>query len=225
MSHRKLLAGIGALIILAVAAAAAVSLIAGTFPFDRTPPRISVVIDAGHGGRDPGVVVDGVYEADVNLDIAVKVAEALAVEPDLDVIMTRRLDVSTSHEERVEVAKRSAAVVYVSVQANACDRPNVTGVETWVDDGQGPGSESWMLAELIQDSLVTGTGSRDRGVRSMGLYFGRLECAAVLVETGFLTSRDERDKLLTGSYQDTVARSIADGVRAFVEHTIAGRAR
>ncbi len=215
MSHQKLLLGIGALIILAAGGAAAVSLIAGTFPFNRTPLRTTVVIDAGHGGRDPGVVVDGVYEANVNLDIAKQVAEILASEDDLDVIMTRQLDVSTPNERRVEIAERSAAAVYVSIQANACDRPDVTGVETWIDDGQTPGSESWKLAELIQDSLVAGTGSRDRGVRSMGLYFGRLECAAVLVETGFLTSREERDKLLMESYQDTVARSIADGVRAF----------
>jgi len=171
-----------------------------------------VIIDAGHGGRDPGVVVAGVHESDVNLEIAEQVSAILMSEPGLDVVMTRETDVYLSHEARIGVADDSSASLYISIQANAFGEASANGIETWVDKDQLPGSESWKLAELVQQSLISGTGARDRGVRSMELYLGGMSCPAILVETGFLTNPQERAKLLSREYQLMVSQRIADGI-------------
>jgi N-acetylmuramoyl-L-alanine amidase len=171
-----------------------------------------VIIDAGHGGRDPGVVVAGVHESGVNLEIAEQVSAILMSQPGLDVVMTRDLDVYLSHEARIGVANDSGASLYISIQANAYTESGANGIETWVDKNQLPGSESWKMAELVQQSLISGTAARDRGVRSMELYLGGMSCPAILVETGFLTNPQERAKLLNREYQQMVAQCIADGI-------------
>ena len=198
--------------LLAAGVLVAFSLIAASFLAVQPPLRPMVLIDAGHGGRDPGVVVAGIHESDVNLDIAIRVVELLSSEDSFDVVMTRNIDLYLSHDARIAIAEENEAGLYVSIQANACSYPEVTGIETWVDDDQNLGTESWKLAELIQGSLISGTGARDRGVRSMGLYLGRLSCPAILVEAGFLSSPEERAKLLSSEYQQTVAQCIVDGV-------------
>ena len=182
------------------------------FDEDAAPTRNVIVVDAGHGGRDPGVVVDGIHEADVNLEIARRVCDHLAEDPRVTAIMTRDQDVSLSHAQRIAIATRGEASAYVSIQANAFGSPSAHGIETWVDEDQHPGSASWSLAEIIQGALVSATGGRDRGVRSMGLYLGKLDCPAVLVEVGFLTNPAERRQLLSAECQETLAANVAGSI-------------
>jgi len=191
-SRRFLLAcGIGSLV---AGGVIAFVLLGEAFSEDSSPTRIAIMVDAGHGGRDPGVVVDGIHEADVNLEIARRVCVHLAEDPRVAVFMTRDEDISLSHEQRIAIATEKEASAYISIQANAFASPSAHGIETWVDEDQHPGSASWSLAEIIQGALVSATGGRDRGVRSMGLYFGELSCPAVLVEVGFLTNPAERQQ-------------------------------
>jgi len=192
-------------------------LLGESFDADTSPARIVIAVDAGHGGSDPGVVVDDIHEADVNLEIATRLRAHLAEDPRITVIMTRGQDLSLSHEQRIAIAERGKASAYVSIQANAFGSPAAHGIETWVDEDQHPGSASWSLAEVIQGALVSGTGGRDRGVRSMGLYLGKLRCPAVLVEVGFLTNPSERRMLLSAQYQETVAANVAKGILSMVD--------
>jgi N-acetylmuramoyl-L-alanine amidase len=90
-----------------------------------------VVIDAGHGGRDPGALGPGVTEAEITLDIALRLERLLLKEPGLDVIMTRRADVYVPLEERTAIANRAGADMFLSIHCNAARDPAINGVETY----------------------------------------------------------------------------------------------
>jgi N-acetylmuramoyl-L-alanine amidase len=91
-----------------------------------------IVIDAGHGGHDPGAKVRGLSEADLVLDIAQRLEQLLRAQPGVEVVQTRRSNVYISLEERTEIANRADADLFVSIHANASVNPQTRGVETYV---------------------------------------------------------------------------------------------
>jgi len=90
-----------------------------------------IVIDAGHGGNDPGAKANGVEEAELTLDIALRVERLLKQQPGMQVILTRRTDVFIPLEERTEIANREGADLFLSIHANAARRATAKGVETY----------------------------------------------------------------------------------------------
>ena len=90
-----------------------------------------IVIDAGHGGTDPGAKANGVEEAELTLDIALRVEKLLKQQPGMQVILTRRTDVFIPLEERTEIANREGADLFLSIHANAARRATAKGVETY----------------------------------------------------------------------------------------------
>jgi N-acetylmuramoyl-L-alanine amidase len=93
-----------------------------------------IVIDPGHGGHDPGASANGVTEAAVVLDIALKLEALLRAQPGFDVVLTRRTDTFVPLEERTAAANREAADLFVSIHANASRRTAARGVETFFLD-------------------------------------------------------------------------------------------
>ncbi len=94
-----------------------------------------VVIDAGHGGKDPGCISrSGLMEKDVTLDIARRLRASLEDELGLEVIMTRTKDVFIPLEERPEIANREKADLFISIHVNAAENRKLRGVETWFLD-------------------------------------------------------------------------------------------
>jgi N-acetylmuramoyl-L-alanine amidase len=89
-----------------------------------------IAIDPGHGGHDPGAMQSGVNEAEVVLDIALRL-EQLLVQQGFEVILTRRGDVYVPLEERTAIANREGADLLLSIHANASGTPNMRGVETY----------------------------------------------------------------------------------------------
>ncbi|HID08826.1 TPA: N-acetylmuramoyl-L-alanine amidase, partial [Candidatus Micrarchaeota archaeon] len=92
---------------------------------------IIVVVDAGHGGHDPGAVVEGIEEKDIVLDIALSVFE-LSRESPIQVVLTRSTDRYVDLKERVRFAERVGAVLYVSIHANYVSDTRVKGIEVYV---------------------------------------------------------------------------------------------
>jgi N-acetylmuramoyl-L-alanine amidase len=90
-----------------------------------------IVIDAGHGGRDPGALGAGVTEAEITLDIALRLEKLLLKEPGLEVVMTRRTDAYVPLEERTAIANRAGADLFVSIHCNAARDAAINGVETY----------------------------------------------------------------------------------------------
>jgi len=177
---------------------------------------ITVVIDVGHGGEDPGATVAGIQEKDINLSLALRVFALAQGIPNLRVILTRTSDRYIGLVERVRFAERVGAVLYLSIHANACSDPRVCGVETYVDDSRPRDDPSWALAQAVQAAVCAQTGARDRGVRSQRLYMRHTDLPAVLVEVGYLTCPAERRRLLDPGYQQKIAQGILQGILDFL---------
>jgi N-acetylmuramoyl-L-alanine amidase len=90
-----------------------------------------IVIDAGHGGKDPGAHGNGIVEKDLVLDIALRLQTLLQEEPGVEVILTRDSDVFIPLEERTAIAIREGADLFLSIHANASTRKEARGIETY----------------------------------------------------------------------------------------------
>ncbi|MFO8034878.1 MAG: N-acetylmuramoyl-L-alanine amidase [Candidatus Bipolaricaulota bacterium] len=190
-----------------------------TWPPPSPPirPRATVVVvDAGHGGHDPGAVVAGIEEKDVDLALALQVFELAEADPRLEVVLTRTGDYYVDLRERVRLAEKEGAALYLSIHANANASPNLCGVETWVHEDVRPGDRSWQLAEDMQAAVVAATGGADRGVLRQPLYLRHTYLPAALVEVGYLTCPQERVLLLDRSYRERIAEGIFEGILEFL---------
>ncbi|MFP4201732.1 MAG: N-acetylmuramoyl-L-alanine amidase [Candidatus Acetothermia bacterium] len=175
-----------------------------------------ITIDPGHGGHDHGAIVAGVSEKSVNLAISKKLIEIGKDHPTIDFVLTRNTDNYLPLLDRLELAENNGSEGYLSIQANSYGDPGVAGVETIVDRTRAQEGPSWTMAELIQDSVVDRTGARDRGLRYQRIYTRHTSLPAAMIEVGFLTSPAERQKLTNGSYQDSVARGIIQGLLRYL---------
>jgi N-acetylmuramoyl-L-alanine amidase len=90
-----------------------------------------VVIDAGHGGHDPGAQVKGLNEAELVLDVALRLEQLLLKQPGVEVVLTRRTDVFIPLEERTAIANREGADLFLSIHANASRNARARGIETY----------------------------------------------------------------------------------------------
>ncbi len=90
-----------------------------------------IVIDAGHGGHDPGAQSNGITEAELVLDVASRLAKLLEKQPGIEVVTTRDKDVFVPLEERTAIANREGADLFLSVHANASRNPRAHGIETY----------------------------------------------------------------------------------------------
>ena len=182
-------------------------------------PTITIAIDPGHGGHDPGGVVGNVLEKDVNLAIAEKLATLIDKHSGLKSFLTRSSDVTVKNLDRLKSAEEAGAILYLSVHTNSYSDPHVHGTEVLVDDTRPKNDPSWLLAESVQKALVVATGTRDRGVKSQSLYLEHTRLPAVSVEVGFLTAADEGAKLLDPTYQDKIAHGLLNGIVTYLKET------
>ncbi|MGE0461934.1 MAG: N-acetylmuramoyl-L-alanine amidase [Vicinamibacterales bacterium] len=90
-----------------------------------------IVIDPGHGGRDPGSMAHGIREADLTLDVALRLEALLQKEPGIEVVLTRRTNAYVPLEERTAIANRESADLFLSIHANASRNVAARGVETY----------------------------------------------------------------------------------------------
>ncbi len=90
-----------------------------------------IVIDAGHGGHDPGAQAQGINEAELTLDVALRLQKLLVKQPGVEVVMTRDTDVFIPLQERTAIANREAADLFLSIHANASPNPRARGIESY----------------------------------------------------------------------------------------------
>jgi len=178
-------------------------------------PSLIVVVDAGHGGEDPGAVAAGVKEKDVVLDIVLRLFQ-LAQGGPVEVVLTRITDRYVDLKERVRFAEEVGAVLYLSVHANYSSNSRVRGIEVWVDESRRPDDPSWALARAVLEDLVEATGAPDRGVRSQKLYMRHTKLPAALAEVGYLSNPGERRRLLDPAYRERIAQGLLQGIYDFL---------
>jgi len=185
-----------------------------------SPGSVTITVDPGHGGVDPGAVVAGVTEKQVNLEIALKVKEIAKDHPPLNVVLTRDTDEYLYLKERLRLAESYSSAAYVSIQANSFSDPNVVGIETIVDDTRPKTDLSWDLSRLIHSSTAPLLNTRDRGIKDQRLYTRFTSIPAALMEVGFLTSPIERKKLINEHYQYRIAKGIVEGLLKYVTYHV-----
>ncbi|MFC6664935.1 N-acetylmuramoyl-L-alanine amidase [Deinococcus radiopugnans] len=180
--------------------------------------RPRVVIDPGHGGRDPGAV-GAVIEKEVVLDVALRVA-ALLRAAGVDVVLTRDRDGELNPDKNTDLTLRAkmgtpGTQLFVSIHVNAMDARSALrgyGVETWWNPNH-PLSSS--LAALLQTHVVNETGAYSQGLKnSQSLAVLRnSRIPAALVEIGYTSHPVDGLNLQDTNYRDRVALGIAQGIR------------
>lgn len=169
-----------------------------------------VVIDPGHGGRDPGAVGNGLYEKNVVFSISNEVIAELR-RRGINAISTRTRDVEVDLQPRVNKAEGVRASAFVSIHANAISlsRPDINGLETYYYAS----SSGYRLARNIHNSVLRKVNIGDRGIRQARFYVLRqTSMPAVLVETGFITGAKDSASFKSSTYRQTMAKAIADGI-------------
>jgi N-acetylmuramoyl-L-alanine amidase len=169
-----------------------------------------VVIDAGHGGKDPGAISYlGHHEKEVNLGIARRLA-AILQRRGIQVIMTRQGDTFIEKEERAAIANRAGANLFVSIHADSNGDRMHQGFTVYI--ARSASDASRRLGRSIESALSR-TGIPSKGLRSADyVVLVKTSCPAVLVETGFLSNPSEAAMLLDANHQDRIAAAIADGI-------------
>lgn len=172
----------------------------------------TVVIDAGHGGKDPGTTsYQGYYEKGLNLSIARKVASYLE-NRGVRVIMTRNSDTFIELNERAAIANRAGADLFVSIHADSHPKLSQRGYTIYVARSASWSSKKTAIA--IEQAMGQ-TGLSSVGVRNQDYrVLVRTTMPAVLVECGYLSNPSESDLLYDNSFQDRIARAITDGIIA-----------
>ncbi|MDU4695932.1 MAG: N-acetylmuramoyl-L-alanine amidase [Paenibacillus sp.] len=177
--------------------------------------KYRIVIDPGHGGKDPGATsASGKEEKDFTLALAQKVYELLRQDPMFEPILTRTSDEFIELEDRSKVANDLNADALISLHGNTYEGPEtVSGTETYYNN-EGDGSHE--LAEDIHQHLIEALGFRDRGVRQEDWKVLRTsEVPAVLAEIGFLTNAENESVLLSEAGQDKAAHAIVEALREY----------
>jgi N-acetylmuramoyl-L-alanine amidase len=117
-----------------------------------------IVIDAGHGGHDPGAQANGIDESELTLDVAQRLEKLLEAQPGFDVVLTRNSDEYIALEERTAIANREGADLFLSIHANASKQPTVTGVETYfLNFATNPTAEAVAARENASSGQTMGT--------------------------------------------------------------------
>jgi N-acetylmuramoyl-L-alanine amidase len=175
-------------------------------------PIRKIVIDPGHGGKDPGATGNDTVEKSVALSISQKLQHQL-LHNGFDVKMTRSDDIFIPLADRANISNNWGADLFVSVHANSATTSAAHGLESYY---YGASSSGKQLASNIQTALAANTDNGDRGTRSSDFYVLRhTSMPAVLVETGFISNPADAILLKDTGYQDRVANSIADGIKNY----------
>jgi N-acetylmuramoyl-L-alanine amidase len=158
-----------------------------------------IVIDPGHGGRDPGAIgVRGTKEEDINLDVSLRLRDRLLRKDGYIVLLTRETDRTLSLAQRVEFAKTSRADLFISVHVNSLPNQGVNVIETYYF-GPPLNSESLRLAEQENKESHFTIGELDGIIQDIGNTLKRQESAmlaASIQESLFRNVRNHDDQVL-----------------------------
>jgi len=203
---------------------------------NKTPVKLgmkTIMVDAGHGGSDPGAMNGQHKEKVYTLQIA-KRLQAQLEKLGFRVIMTRTGDTYPTLQERAALCKKYKPDLYISIHCNSSTNKTPAGIETYravpVGGTETKGSKvktekqsanefdanSSRLAFEMQKGLVAATGAADRGARHQAIYvIGNATCPAVLLEVGYLSNDAELKKIASPEYQNKIVSGILAGLAGY----------
>ena len=176
-----------------------------------------VFIDPGHGGNDNGASGNGYYEDVLNLQVAKRVESKLKSKG-IDVKMSRTSDVYIGLYERAEMANNYGADAFISIHQNSASSTSANGIETYyhTDKINYKG-----YADKIQTESISQTGARNRGTKDANFVVIReSNMPSALFECGFISNKQESQKLASEWYQEKLASAIADSIEVYLKNNI-----
>jgi len=179
-------------------------------PVKQLAGRI-ILVDAGHGGTDPGAMRSGVEEKDINLDVSLMLRDKLK-DLGATVDMTRDTDVFIPLPDRLAHSNNTCPDLFLSVHVNAVKKAEISGIETYYfDDRSKP------LADGVLKTLSVRLHENAKWSHSRDLFvLNGNRVPATLAEIGYITNSATRAKLRTTAYQDKVASALADSVVTYL---------
>ncbi|WP_422486115.1 N-acetylmuramoyl-L-alanine amidase [Gudongella sp. DL1XJH-153] len=183
------------------------------------PQNTTIVVDAGHGGKDPGAVKGNINEKDINLQTSFKLRDALLARG-YNVIMTRDTDVFIDLYSRPRIANENNADLFISLHANATMSSSINGLEILycpAYESDKKMYDQFPFAEFIYNGILDQTGRTGRGIikRPELVVLRETEMPAVLVETGYMTNPEELTLVLSDRYQNQVVDGIINAVEQY----------
>ena len=177
-----------------------------------------IIVDPGHGGKDPGTTYKNIYEKNINLSISLYLEECLS-EYGATVILTRDSDSDLSYGEtnhrkktdfdnRIKIINDKYTDMYLSIHLNYLTNTKYYGAQVFYN------KDNEKLAKSIQEYLNNNleTNREIKEIPSSTYMYKKLEKPGVLIECGFLSNYNERNKLITKDYQKKVAQVIANAI-------------
>ena len=182
-------------------------------PVIQIYPDGPVILDPGHGGRDPGAVgVSGKYEKEVNSGV-VYFLQRFLENNDYKVVLTRSTDSEVLLQPRVDIANQNKGLLLISIHANSIPNPAITGIETYYYS-----DPSLTLAQILHKNLITALNVPDRRIRKRELFMTKRPLIpSVLIEVGFLTNATEEQTLSNPAYQRKIAEALFAGIKEYHE--------
>lgn len=171
-----------------------------------------VVIDAGHGGKDPGAEGASTREEKhFTLELSKRIHSLLQKEPAIEAYLSREDDTFISLDDRAAYANQIGADLFVSIHGNTYEKP-VSGTETYYWD-----ESSYKLAEVMHRYALEGTGLPDRNIRRTEFrVLVNTKMPSVLLELGYLSNAHDEEKMLTDAFQERTAESIVRGIKVYL---------
>lgn len=195
--------------------------VAANLNLDKKEEQLTVVVDSGHGGEDPGKIgVNGALEKDINLAIGKMLKEVLEKE-NIQVVLTRDKDEmlagskSEDMKERVKIMNDAKPVLVVSVHQNSYVTEQESGAQVFYYSNSEKGK---VLALDLQENLKKLDTSNKREAKANDTYYilRHTEVPTVIVECGFLSNWEEAEKLTTEVYQQELALAVCDGILQYI---------
>ena len=186
-----------------------------------------VILDAGHGGPDPGKVgVNGVLEKDINLQIALRI-KSLLEQNDVTVILTRATDTDLASENaksrknedlraRIRLMEETEPILAVSIHQNSFPEEDVDGAQVFYYSGSEEGKR---LGNILQEQLKTEANTENHRIAKANRDYYLLKkatCPAVIVECGFLSNPQEAELLASEEYQEKIAFAVHLGILEYM---------
>ncbi len=177
-----------------------------------------IVVDAGHGGLDPGTLYKNIYEKDITLKIS-QYLEKYLVSMGASVVLTRNNDHDLSNgvknhrkkrdfDERIKIINNKLTDMYISIHLNYLPDGSYYGPQVFYN------KKNKAMAESIQNYLNDNIKSNREAkkIPASTYMYKRLNKKGVLIECGFLSNKTEREKLITSEYQEYFARIVAEAI-------------
>ncbi|MDD5486814.1 MAG: N-acetylmuramoyl-L-alanine amidase [Dehalococcoidales bacterium] len=170
------------------------------------PLRKTIVIDPGHGGKDPGAVANGLIEKELNLKFSLELKRAIE-QTDYAVELTR------SNDTFIELSKRKdfrpGAALFLSIHHNSSANKNANGVEAYYKPGSAGGKK---IAGLLSAEIANTCGLRNRGAKEGRFTVLQRKSPAVLIELGFISNPGEASVIRTEGFVRLAVKAIVKAI-------------